>query len=520
MPWADTVFQDLDNWADCVWQNWTDCVWDRFSIVYSDRKKRTMRQLPPKALSNVRRPYLEGNPSYVEDSVRHPDKAYADAIMQATGEEVQHMEFKQPYRYESLQEMKYRDKSAFPHQGTMSAQNIIAGGAAAGAGVGGGVGQTPNEILDEGKEGESEWKWVRYLDDSQWIPIAGQWFDNRWIAGEEASSSTEKWGENSTDDYSVGTSSDILIYKFNPDTGFDGVYIAVGCGNEATKVNRTVMHFDIKNDLDAVNATSVASAILYLNPDTMNGSHTISAYRVFQYWGSAATWNSPWITAGCAAADDAGEDDGSFDRKATPESSDSTHSAGSYSTVLDLTSLAQKWFAGTAKEYGILLQSANEATNNWVRWHQSEDDPDGERPYLEIQYYIGGLDLSVTGALWKDLRPRKFRMTFINATADVSLQDSNGTELYAATYGSGGEVDLTFAGADIDRLVVSGSGDITDIEFLVQVEKGLYAGSDQRTPRQKTDPGSGYTAFPDPNPIQDSERLPRRFQQRTTRRGE
>jgi hypothetical protein len=207
------------------------------------------------------------------------------------------------------------------------------------------------------------------------------------IIGPTYSTTTKTWGENSGDDYSG--MKDCLIYKAIVQND-DGVYIAVGCGSgDPNKINRTVIQFDIKSDLEALGAVSITSANLYLKGYSMNGSHTVSAYRVLQNWGeTTVTWVTPWNTAGCAAASDAGEDDGVYDRKATAENSDSTHTVGAYDTVLDLTSLAQAWFAGTAKEYGVLLQSDNEAVGNWLRWYQSED-AEGSKPYLEIVYAMG-----------------------------------------------------------------------------------------------------------------------------------
>ena len=133
--------------------------------------------------------------------------------------------------------------------------------------------------------------------------------------------------------------------------------------------------------------------------------------------------------------------------------------------------------------------------------------------------FSSGIDLSVVaGSWWADLRPRKFRMTFDEATADVSLKDTNGVELYAnATYPSGTEVYLVFAGADIARLVVTGSGDVTDIEFSQQVEKGSTLGSNRRTTRKESNAELGRTSLLDPNPIRASKRLPRRTDLRTMR---
>lgn len=163
MPWADFACVD---WEDCIWQDWADCEWDKFSIVYQDAKTRTMKQLPPEGVGNLRRPYLEGNPSYVEDNLRYPDAAMANARIKANREVRPHMTFKQPYRYDEFQKMKHRDEPAFPHHETMSAQNMV---------------ETPMDIVAEEIPEENEWQWLRYLDDSRWTPIKGGWFDNRWI---------------------------------------------------------------------------------------------------------------------------------------------------------------------------------------------------------------------------------------------------------------------------------------------------------------------------------------------------
>lgn len=137
----------------------------------------------------------------------------------------------------------------------------------------------------------------------------------------------------------------------------------------------------------------------------------------------------------------------------------------------------------------------------------------GARSITNIEFYpatVSGINLSVLGDWYKDLRPKKFRMSFDEATADVSLKDTNATEIYAnATYASGDEVAVDFAGADIDNLVVSSSGDITDIEFLVQVEKGTYLASDQRRPRQSVSLVSERAPLFPSVKVRSSVRLPR-----------
>lgn len=128
------------------------------------------------------------------------------------------------------------------------------------------------------------------------------------------------------------------------------------------------------------------------------------------------------------------------------------------------------------------------------------------------------IDISVIGNWYKNLRFRKFRITFNESTANVSLKDSNGIEIYSnATYASGTEVYLTFSGADIARLVVFGSGDITNIEFEQQVEKGSTIGSNRRTLRKTSTPELGRTLLPNPNPTNVSKRLGRRTNLRTIR---
>lgn len=176
--WADCVFQ---NWDDCEWQNWDDCEWDKFAISYQDSKRgtRTIRKPPAEMLGSFRRPYLEGNPSYVEDNKRYPDVALANALDIAKGETSPNMIFKQPYMYKitdrqeeevnEFQEMKYRDIPAFLHP--LSTQDI-------------GM-DTPGDIVAGGREEpiEYEWVWVRYFDNTRWTPTVGEWFDDRWISG-------------------------------------------------------------------------------------------------------------------------------------------------------------------------------------------------------------------------------------------------------------------------------------------------------------------------------------------------
>ncbi len=205
------------------------------------------------------------------------------------------------------------------------------------------------------------------------------------------------WGDNSADDYTSKTA-DRLMYEFQPDTNQTEAhagYLGMGKGNGADRTNRSVIQFDIKSDLEALGATTIVSATLYcyLNLSVV-GDHNVSAYRLLQnFVGGEVTWNSfstgnAWNTAGCAAASDAGEDGGSYDRLATAEDTIALADGlapGSYAFILDLTDLAQEWLDGTASEYGILLKSDNEEILNYLTV-ENREGPDTQRPYLEIEY--------------------------------------------------------------------------------------------------------------------------------------
>jgi len=199
-----------------------------------------------------------------------------------------------------------------------------------------------------------------------------------------------RWGDNAADGYN-NKMIDCLIYEAEPDTNQNIIYLGVGKGGAADRTNRSLLKFNVKEDLEALGAVEIVSATLYVYPYDIVGAHTISAYRVFQNWlETEVTWNSfstgnAWNTAGCASASDSGTDDGSSDRKATAEATDSTFATTGYTAVFDLTELVKEWHTGSAKEYGVLLQSSNEAANNWIL-SRERDDSDGIRPYLQINF--------------------------------------------------------------------------------------------------------------------------------------
>ena len=203
----------------------------------------------------------------------------------------------------------------------------------------------------------------------------------------------KKWGDNSTDDYN-SCLEDVYMYKDNPDITHDDDNIWLGTFASTNRITRSLIRFAIKDDLTLLGATSIISAKLYLYTNTLNGTHNVSAFRVVQDWNEAElTWNSfksggSWNSPGVeSTSDSAVDDDVTYDRFATAEDIKSSGSVGGYNCILDLTSLAQKWFSGDNKEYGIFLLSDNEAINNNVQFIDHEG-ADGNRPYLEIEYEI------------------------------------------------------------------------------------------------------------------------------------
>lgn len=484
MPWTDCAFVD---WEDCRWQDWDDCIWDKFFPVHRDRKTRTVRGLPPVSLSNNKRPYLEGNPSYVEDSLRSPDKSLADAIMQTRGEDVRHMEFKQPYRYDSLPKMKYRNEPAFAHHEMMSAQNLV---------------ETPADIVAGGKEVEYEWVWVRYFDDTRWTPTTGLWFDNRWL----------------------GTLGIFAIWNVD-DKNAD-----VSLSENGLVIGRTS---GINNAASIRTTVGISSGKHYWEVTITNaGSHPTQGVNDILGIGlSTASLNS--YPGGDA------DGYGYYSHNGKKINNGSQVAYGDAYTTGDVISFAldmdngKIWFGknGTWQASGDPAAGTNEAysglsgtfyamanpyhtdsllTGNFGASDFAYSPPSG---FAGLRYGVS-IDLSVLRDWWSNLRPRKFRMKFDNATADVSVKDTDGVAIYAnGTYASEDEVDLTFAGADIDNLVVTGAGDLTDIEFEIQVEKGSVP---ERIPRTEV-PFAERKYPPDPRPIKIAKKLPRRKQLRPGR---
>lgn len=184
---------------------------------------------------------------------------------------------------------------------------------------------------------------------------------------------------------------DAMLHGGSPTLNYNGGTIYIGDDAPYRGIIRFKPNLLIPAALS--DSISVAKIYLYLYEKTGSGTHTVSAYRVLQNWvENQVTYNrykvgSNWSTAGCAAASDAGvDDDSSYDRLATREAYHIISSgtpAWYYWTVTDL---CKEWVAGTAEEYGVLLQSNNEANDEYLRFYSSQWAGATELPYLSITW--------------------------------------------------------------------------------------------------------------------------------------
>lgn len=377
MPWADTVFQDLDNWPDCVWQDWDDCVSDRFSIVYQDGKTRTVRQ-------------------HVESHVPNVE----------------------------------------PIGGTRQLRSTRVG-----------------------KNLEYEWAWVRYLDDRRWTATKGEWFDNRWLG---TVGSSVIWneddkngnigisanglvvtrggtGNNAAVRATLGTSSGKVYWEITQTSG--GSDDIIGIGTLDANINFYPGWGLYDYGYYSVNGKKIYNTVQGVYGDTYTTNDIISTALDMDnkkvWWAKNGVWQ--------ASGDPAAGTDFAYGPPGYDLSGTFYPMVNPYHPT---NSIMTANFGASAFAYSL---------------------PSGFSP-------LGGglIDLSVAGDWYKTIRPQKFRMRFDNATAGVSLKDSNGATIYSnGTYVSEDEVSLEFTGADIGTLSLSGSGDVRDIEFFIRVPKGL-----------------------------------------------
>jgi hypothetical protein len=402
------------------------------------------------------------------------------------------MEFKQPYRYDNLQKMKYRDEPAFLHHETMSAQNML---------------ETPMDILDQKVITERDWRLIRYLDDSHWTPNIGLWSTDKWVPGEAIISST-------SDGYVYHLDADWDTLHGDPtgssvEDDLESHSLMVHAQNTPGNpyiMMRAWFYFDLSGF-----SGTVSSCSLVIRGDT-NENEPVSVQKGTQATSlTTADWDSfSGSKFGHVAWDKDGDNTIVFNSTGIAYIQSIVNSAGT--ALLCCRQYTHDYLDSAPAPHAL-------AGDHAAGGYFADSTTAAYRPRLHINGGGTGTDLSVvSGSWWTDLRPMKFKMTFDATTANVSVQDKDSVELYAnAAYPSGSEVYLEFAASDIDKIVVTGSGDITDIELLEQTDKDLYIGSYQRSPRKEVRPGVRRMAFPDLYPIQDSERVARYVNRRAIR---
>jgi hypothetical protein len=217
---------------------------------------------------------------------------------------------------------------------------------------------------------------------------------------------TVRFGDNSGDDF-PGTIEDALMWERDPEFLYNyGTKVTNPVGERGTlgRDRRSVIRFkNIAASLGAGKVITSAKMYLYCTVEDSGTDHGVSAYRVLLDWvegtadGSVQTgsvcWDYarytslPWNSGGCSVASDVTGEDGTADRRATPESTTPITSTGQYFSW-DLTTAVQNWYSGAWSEYGVVLINDDADTTPQCRkvFNSSDNSTNGTRPYLEVTY--------------------------------------------------------------------------------------------------------------------------------------
>lgn len=174
-----------------------------------------------------------------------------------------------------------------------------------------------------------------------------------------------------------------------------GVNLALGfSGSGANKQRYVIIRF--KPTLVLPPGVTITTAKIYLYPysKTGNNDHVCPMYRVWMNWKELnvcwtywknSTQRDYWNTAGCQAANDSGPENNVYDRKTTAEDTTTIKDADVDSYVSwDVTSLCQEWINRSASEYGVLIETDQAVSGQWMLFRSSESPETDEVPYLEI----------------------------------------------------------------------------------------------------------------------------------------
>jgi hypothetical protein len=152
------------------------------------------------------------------------------------------------------------------------------------------------------------------------------------------------------------------------------------CGRE---VGGALMFPLVRFDVSEVPSdATIASATLRLYQFAHNGTGTmtVNVRRVTQEWDEAtADWfnadsTTPWTSGG----------GGSYDSAIEASASVPNGAYGTYDW--DVTSLVQRWVAGTAPNHGVQLTFATVSPGTWVTFATRENTAESQRPALIIAW--------------------------------------------------------------------------------------------------------------------------------------
>lgn len=196
----------------------------------------------------------------------------------------------------------------------------------------------------------------------------------------------ETVGGNTSDDYAG--CDDNAIVEGSPTTNNEPNISMEVSKYAASDHQHTLIRFTGLSGITGPVTVSSATLYLYLT-NVSNTNQTIAVRRVLRNWVPAqATWNiwstsNNWTTAGALGA--------GTDRVSTATAtSGAIGTSGSYKAITGLAADVEGWINGTFSNYGWHLERADGANDESFMIFDSSDGSDGQKPYLEVNYTLGG----------------------------------------------------------------------------------------------------------------------------------
>lgn len=137
-------------------------------------------------------------------------------------------------------------------------------------------------------------------------------------------------------------------------------------------------------------------------------------------------WNSPGCSAVTSGIISGTLEDGIYDRVGIAEDIFNVPIAYTGWMSWDITTLANMWLDGTAKQYGVHIKSDNENINNNVSMYSSTGN-DGNRPRLDLRYTtaVSGIEVNncMVSGTWNYVET-KINFDAVNGSVDIKVNES------------------------------------------------------------------------------------------------